>query len=105
MDRSPSDKPAYSDPELRPKHKLRKRYPFERMMAPYEKLRSLPKAKRFLKPDVTFEHLDALAMQLSIFSGWAGTIAGGTTGAEQHRSKQFLDRRRRTYEQLSDEPT
>ena len=61
--------------------------------------------ERFLKHDVTFEHLNALAMQLSIFSGWAGTIiASGTTGAEQHRSKQLLDRRRRTYEQLSDEP-
>ena len=60
-------------------------------MTPYEKLKSLPKAERFLKPDVTFEHPNALAMQLSIFSGRAGTIiACGTTGAEQHRSKQVL---------------
>lgn len=60
------------------------------MTTPGEKLKSLPKAERFLKPDVTFEHLNALAMQLSIFSAWAGTtIACGTPGAEQHRSKQF----------------
>jgi hypothetical protein len=71
----------------------------------YEKLKALPKAECFLKPDVTFEHLNALAIRLSIFSGGAGTIAGGTTGAEQHRSKQTLDRRRRRrHEQLSDEP-
>ena len=87
------------------KGKQRKRYPYERMMTPYEKLESLPKTEGFLKPDVTVEHLNALAMQLSIFSGRAGTIiACGTTGAEQHRSMQFLNRRRGTYEQLSDEP-
>ncbi|MGH8586186.1 MAG: hypothetical protein ACREWE_08415 [Gammaproteobacteria bacterium] len=70
--------------------------PVEADDGPYEKLRSLPKTERFLKLDVTFEHLHALAMQLSLFSGWAGTIVSGTTGAEQHRSKQLLDRRRRT---------
>ncbi len=87
------------------KGKQRKRYPYEWILTPYEKLKSLPKAERFLKPGVTFEHLNALAIQLSTFSGWAGrNIACGTPGAEQHRSKQLLDRRRSTYEQLSDEP-
>ena len=34
-------------------------------MTPYEKLKSLPKAERFLKPGVTFEQLNALALQMS----------------------------------------
>ena len=34
-------------------------------MTPYEKLKSLPNAPSFLKPRTTFEHLDALAHQLS----------------------------------------
>ena len=47
------------------KGKTRKRYRFEHMMTPYEKLKSLPKAKRFLKPGITFEQLDRLAMSIS----------------------------------------
>ncbi len=47
------------------KGKQRKRYPYERMMTPYEKLKSLPTAERFLKPSVTFEQLDAFASQMS----------------------------------------
>ena len=34
-------------------------------MTPYEKLKSLPTAERFLKPSVTFEQLDAFASQMS----------------------------------------
>ena len=30
-------------------------------MTPYEKLRSLPGAEGFLKPEITFDQLDALA--------------------------------------------
>jgi transposase InsO family protein len=47
------------------KGKTRKRYRFEHMMTPYEKLQSLPKAKRFLKPGITFAQLDRLAMSIS----------------------------------------
>jgi len=47
------------------KGKQRKRYPYERMMTPYGKLTSLPNAARFLKPGVTFEQLNALALQMS----------------------------------------
>ena len=35
------------------------------MMTPYEKLKSLPNPERFLKPGLTLEQLDALAMQRS----------------------------------------
>lgn len=47
------------------KGRIRKRYPYDRIMTPYEKLRSLPDAESHLKPDVTFEQLDAMAREVS----------------------------------------
>jgi transposase InsO family protein len=47
------------------KGRQRKRYPYKLMMTPYEKLKSLPKPKQFLKPNVTFEYLDAQASSMS----------------------------------------
>jgi hypothetical protein len=41
------------------KGKTRKRYRFEDMMTPYEKLKSLPDASTFLKPGMSFQALDA----------------------------------------------
>ena len=41
------------------KGRIRKRYRFEDMMTPYEKLKSLPEAKDFLKPGMSFQALDA----------------------------------------------
>ncbi|MDQ7072913.1 MAG: hypothetical protein Q9N32_04700 [Gammaproteobacteria bacterium] len=34
-------------------------------MTPYQKLKSLPNAKNYLKPGVTFEILDKLSMEMS----------------------------------------
>jgi Integrase core domain. len=65
------------------KGKQRKRYPYERMMTPYEKLKSLPNATRFLKPGVTFEQLDALAMQMS----------DNEAAAQLHKARQQLFQR------------
>lgn len=45
--------------------KARKRYPYTEMDTPYDKLKSLPNAHSFLKPDVTFEQLDAIALAIS----------------------------------------
>jgi len=45
--------------------KIRKRYRYQDMMTPYEKLRSLPKAESYLKPGVTLEKLDAIAAECS----------------------------------------
>ncbi|MBU2837803.1 transposase family protein [Acidithiobacillus thiooxidans] len=47
------------------KGKQRKLYPYENMMTPYDKLKSLPQAESYLKPGVTFEILDQLAYQIS----------------------------------------
>ena len=47
------------------KGKQRKRYPYEAMMTPYEKLRKLDNANDFLKEGVTLESLDAFAREMT----------------------------------------
>lgn len=42
-----------------------KRYPYQRMMTPYDKLKSLPAAERYLKPGLCFEILDLQAYAVS----------------------------------------
>jgi len=47
------------------KGKQRKVYRYENMMTPYDKLKSLPNAKDYLKPDISFEILDSAAHKIS----------------------------------------
>ena len=47
------------------KGKEKKKYRYEQMMTPYEKLKSLPEAATHLKLGVTFEQLDANASKMS----------------------------------------
>lgn len=47
------------------KGRQRKRYRYEKMMTPYEKLKSLPNAEQFLKPGVSFQTLDDIAYAIS----------------------------------------
>ena len=47
------------------KGRQRKRYPYQLMMTPYEKLKSLDHAEQFLKPGITFEQIDAQANAMS----------------------------------------
>ena len=47
------------------KGRLRKLYRYEDMMTPYDKLKSLPGASRYLEQGVTFERLDAIAYAMS----------------------------------------
>lgn len=47
------------------KGKQRKRYRYERMMTPYDKLKSLPNAEQFLKPGLSFQSLDDIAYAIS----------------------------------------
>lgn len=42
-----------------------KTYPYENMTTPYEKLKSLPNAKTYLKKGLTFEELDSFANKMS----------------------------------------
>jgi len=45
--------------------RVKKRYPYDAMYTPYDKLKSLPNADTFLKPGFTFEKLDAIALAFS----------------------------------------
>jgi transposase InsO family protein len=47
------------------KGKQKKHYPYEQMMTPYEKLKSLPQAHTFLKAGLTFKQLDEIAYTIS----------------------------------------
>jgi len=47
------------------KGKVKKTYPYEEVRTPYEKLKSLPKAEKYLRRGVTFGALDAIAYQMS----------------------------------------
>ena len=47
------------------KGRIKKTYPYEEVMTPYEKLRSLPGAQSCLRPGITFEAMDAIANQMS----------------------------------------
>ncbi|MEI8159413.1 MAG: integrase [Burkholderiales bacterium] len=47
------------------KGKERKQYLQKNMMTPYEKLKSVPKARDFLKPGITFTQLDSIATAMS----------------------------------------
>jgi len=48
-----------------PKGRIKKTYPYKMVRTPYEKLKSLPKAERYLHPGVTFEKLVTIANQMS----------------------------------------
>lgn len=47
------------------KGKERKKYPYENIMTPYEKLKSLPNAATYLNPGISFDMLDKIATQES----------------------------------------
>jgi len=47
------------------KGKQRKTYPYDSMMTPYEKLKSLPKAAKYLKPKTSFTQLDKMASSIT----------------------------------------
>jgi len=47
------------------KGRQRKRYRYEHMMTPYEKLKSLPNAEQYLKPGLSFKSLNDIAYAIS----------------------------------------
>lgn len=51
--------------QLDAKGRVRKRYRYDLMMTPYDKLKSLPDADSFLKSGITFQSLDAVAFSSS----------------------------------------
>lgn len=55
----------FPDPFTDNKGRIRKRYRQQDMMTPYDKLKSLPNAEQHLKPGITFEQLDTIALAMS----------------------------------------
>ena len=55
----------FSSEEIDAKGRIRKRYRYDQMMTPYDKLKSLPDANQHLKPDITFQQLDDVAYAIS----------------------------------------
>lgn len=51
--------------EIDAKGRIRKRYRYAQMMTPYDKLKALPDAASFLKPGISFQTLDAIALSFS----------------------------------------
>ena len=49
------------------KGKEKKVYPYDNVMTPYEKLKSLDKAEQYLKPEITFKMLDKQAIAMTDF--------------------------------------
>jgi len=47
------------------KGKAKKKYDYKDVMTPYEKFKSLPNAKSYLKPEITFELLDDIAYKMT----------------------------------------
>jgi len=45
--------------------KVKKIYPYEEVMTPYEKLKSLPEVQSYLRAGVTLQQLDDIANQMS----------------------------------------
>jgi hypothetical protein len=59
-------RPCYfAEVKMDSKGKIRKKYPYELMAMPYEKLKSLPEAEQYLKHGITFNELDAKANEMS----------------------------------------
>jgi len=59
-------RPCYFPSEaIDAKGRIRKRYRHQDLMTPYDKLKSLSDAERYLKPGVTFEQLDEIAYAIS----------------------------------------
>lgn len=45
--------------------KQRKKYPYKSMMTPYDKLKSLPESKKYLKDELTFDIMDKIAYAMT----------------------------------------
>jgi transposase InsO family protein len=59
-------RPCYFAKEIiNHKGKTKKLYPYENVMTPYEKLKSIENNEQYLKPGVTFEELEAIATSMT----------------------------------------
>ncbi|MDH3327593.1 MAG: integrase [Gammaproteobacteria bacterium] len=55
----------FSETIIDSKGKERKKYPYKNMMTPYDKLKSLPEAEKYLKDGASFEIMDKIAFEIT----------------------------------------
>jgi transposase InsO family protein len=55
----------FAEIKINQKGKEIKTYPYKNMMTPYEKLKSLPNSKQYLKPELTFEIIDKASIAVT----------------------------------------
>jgi transposase InsO family protein len=55
----------FAEIKIDAKGKQKKTYPYRAMMTPYDKLKTISNAEKYLKPGITFKQLDKLAMALT----------------------------------------
>jgi transposase InsO family protein len=55
----------FAEEKINDKGKIIKKYPYKKIMTPYEKLKSLPDADKYLRQGVSFDELDKVAMLMS----------------------------------------
>lgn len=77
---------AYAEDEVMPDGKVKKKYTL--CMTPYDRLKSLPNAQRYLKPGITFEQLDKIALAKSD-NGFAGEMRKAKAALFEKLRKNF----------------
>ena len=70
-----------------PRGKVKRTYPYQKVMTPYEKLKSLPRAESYLQPCVTMEKLSDIANQMSD-NAFAERMVKARSSLFQHISRR-----------------
>jgi hypothetical protein len=68
--------------------KVEKTYPYQKVMTPYEKLKSLPEAENYLQSGMTLEKLSDIANQMSD-NEFAERMVKARSNLFQHISRQM----------------
>lgn len=55
----------FVEEKLDEKGKIKKMYPYKKIMTPYEKLKSLPNSEKYLKKGISFSELEKMAMKMT----------------------------------------
>jgi hypothetical protein len=76
--------------EIDPKGKVKRKYPYDKINTPYEKLRSIPNVEIYLRPGVSLSILDTIARQMS-----DNEFAERMVKARSNLFKQTHDRQQR----------
>jgi len=78
----------FSESVIDHRGKIKKTYPYHKVMTPYEKLKSLPEASSYLRRDVTMKKLDDIAHQMSD-NEFAGRMVKARSNLFEHISQRI----------------